>query len=64
MGVTNYITITTHEYALLARLEGQARALLATKIAQSYEVDRTGPARAVIRETLDALDKRRNGHAR
>lgn len=58
MGVTQYVTITTREYALLARLEGQTRGLLAVPIKSTYE--ETGPARDVLKATLAALDTARN----
>jgi hypothetical protein len=59
MGVTQYVTLTTREYALLARLEGQVRTLLNTEIESTYE--RTGPCRDSMNATLMALNKLRQG---
>jgi hypothetical protein len=61
VGATHYVTVTTREYALMQRMEGAVRALL--RRAPHYG-DETGPARSVLKDTLEALDKQRNGGGR
>jgi hypothetical protein len=45
----------------MQRMEGAVRALL--RRAPHYG-DETGPARSVLKDTLEALDKQRNGGGR
>jgi hypothetical protein len=58
VGVTQYVTVTTKEYALMQRMEGAVKTLLAR--APSYG-EETHAARAVLKDTLDQLAKSRNG---
>ena len=59
MGATQYVTITTREYALLARLEGQVRGLINIPVESQY--DRSPAVRKAMADTLALLDARRNG---